>query len=442
VLPLGKYAAGNHHIRFILRDKDVDYRDKQNFDAVMHIIKAASLLDSIPDAVGTKCYVEIMRCAVESFLNKDLSLLSRIQMIWYANIFLRYWHTWIELHPQYNVQDNFLTQNAYTCIELNAHTLVLLLVTLHDNVENGQYCFYPWLLGLQTCEQAFRAARSMSSTFTSIINFGVLGLLHRLHHLQIQAELQNENEVKHPAMERHKSKHGMQKYQAYPLHDISDTDIIQAIEKGHGQALETLELLGMSELLKQQNCWESVPQPGKTSGIDNDDDTNEDEISNECVSERAQQSIQETCTDDPKDIESDIKAMSGRLIDKELKEILLSQQKVMLNRCPQSVSNISMLEVCEDNELPAKGKVQYRMQTNKSKFSEVTMNGRSYFIRKTTAVWLLQEGERVSADQLFRVRCKQPFSSGGFKLTADRFPASEKATRQCSNRTVMCVYNG
>ena len=39
VLPLGKYAAGNHHIRFIkmnfekdqhgLRDKDVDHRDKQ-----------------------------------------------------------------------------------------------------------------------------------------------------------------------------------------------------------------------------------------------------------------------------------------------------------------------------------------------------------------------------------------------------------------------------
>ena len=111
-------------------------------------------------------------------------------MIWYANIFVRYWHTWIELHPLYNIQDNFLTQNAYTCIELNAHALVLLLVTLRDNVENSQYCVCPWLLGPQTCEQAFRAARSMSSTFTSIINFGVLGLLHRLHRLQIQAELQ------------------------------------------------------------------------------------------------------------------------------------------------------------------------------------------------------------------------------------------------------------
>jgi len=30
-------------------------------------------------------------------------------------------------------------------------------------------------------------------------------------------------------------------------------------------------------------------------------------------------------------------------------------------------------------------------------------NGESIFIRKTTAVWLFQEGEHVSADCLFRV---------------------------------------
>jgi len=90
-----------------------------------------------------------------------------------------------------------------------------------------------------------------------------------------------------------------------------------------------------------------------------------------------------------------------------------------------------MFEVCKDNELPAKGKMQYKMQPHKSKFSpylQVEINGRSFVIRNTTAVWLLQEGERVSADHLFRVRCKQPFSSGGFKLTADNLPTSERAT--------------
>lgn len=36
-------------------------------------------------------------------------------------------------------------------------------------------------------------------------------------------------------------------------------------------------------------------------------------------------------------------------------------------------------------------------------------NQRNIFIRPQTAVWLFQEGERVSSDRLFRVRCKQPY---------------------------------
>jgi len=49
-----------------LQKKDLHHQDKQNFDAILRIIKAASLLDNIPNAVGTKYYVEIMRCVVES----------------------------------------------------------------------------------------------------------------------------------------------------------------------------------------------------------------------------------------------------------------------------------------------------------------------------------------------------------------------------------------
>ena len=37
-----------------LRRRDIDHRDKQNFDAVEHIISASSLLDNIPDALVPK----------------------------------------------------------------------------------------------------------------------------------------------------------------------------------------------------------------------------------------------------------------------------------------------------------------------------------------------------------------------------------------------------
>jgi len=46
------------------------------------------------------------------------------------------------------------------------------------------------------------------------------------------------------------------------------------------------------------------------------------------------------------------------------------------------------------------------------------------YIRKSTAVWLFQEFERVSIDRIFRVRSKQPNSS---EFTVN---LSEKETRQ------------
>ena len=154
-------------------------------------------------------------------------------MIWYANIFVHYWRKWIELHPQYNLKNNFSTQNSFICIVLNAHALVLLLITLRDNFDESLCNYIPWILGSQSCEKTFRSARSMSSTFSTIINFGVLDPLGRLHRLQIQAELQAEIEVKHPSMERHKCKDGINKFKDYTLKGISNEDIVQAIEKGH-----------------------------------------------------------------------------------------------------------------------------------------------------------------------------------------------------------------
>ena len=45
-------------------------------------------------------------------------------------------------------------------------------------------------------------------------------------------------------------------------------------------------------------------------------------------------------------------------------------------------------------------------------FIKVNDKGQDVLIRKTTAIWLFQDTERISADQLFRVRLKQPFASG------------------------------
>ena len=102
----------------------MDHKDKQNSDAVLNIIRCAPLLQNLPDALATKYYVEIIECLVDSYLSKDASPVEYIEKIWYATFFVRYWCEWVLLHPSYTLKDNFITQIAYMCIELNAHALL------------------------------------------------------------------------------------------------------------------------------------------------------------------------------------------------------------------------------------------------------------------------------------------------------------------------------
>ena len=57
--------------------KDLNHHDRQNFDAVLHIINASLLLKDIPGACGTKCFIEI----IFSYLDESLDVISRIEKI-------------------------------------------------------------------------------------------------------------------------------------------------------------------------------------------------------------------------------------------------------------------------------------------------------------------------------------------------------------------------
>ena len=79
ISPLGKYVAGVHHLRLIqptfgkdqhgLREKDINHKDKQNYDTVLHLSSESvlKLLAEVPDAKGTRIYLEVTRCVVDSY---------------------------------------------------------------------------------------------------------------------------------------------------------------------------------------------------------------------------------------------------------------------------------------------------------------------------------------------------------------------------------------
>ena len=67
----------------------------------------------------------------------------------------------------YSLGVNFVTLNAYLCCEINAHGLTNLLIKLKNRPE----LFNLWRCSSQPCEAFFRALRSLSSIFSTQVNF-------------------------------------------------------------------------------------------------------------------------------------------------------------------------------------------------------------------------------------------------------------------------------
>ena len=167
---MGHYLAGSHHLKILaktftkdqhgLRQKDLDHKDKQNFDSVTRITSPSvfEMLEKVPDAKGTLKYLQLLRCFIDAFLDKHLSPVERLEKVWYTIFFLTYWHKWLCLQKKFTVKENFVTSNAQSGVELNGHALVSLVMLLRDKIPNGSELFCPWLLGSQCCEQTFRAA--------------------------------------------------------------------------------------------------------------------------------------------------------------------------------------------------------------------------------------------------------------------------------------------
>lgn len=273
ILPLGSFVASSAHLHIIvglhgkeahgLRRRDIDHRDKQNFDAVEHIISSSHLLEELPDAIATKCYIDLIKASVYSYLDKELSPEKRLHEMWYAVFFVRYWRQWILLHTQFTLTNNFITSNAYMCIEINAHSLLAFVLMMRDMPHLPDFC--PWRLGSQSCEKTFRSAPSITGTFSTIINFSLLGFLQRIHKLAIKDDLQSNTEklthnIIFPRLEKHKNKDGIGRESLkYHMLDASDEKILDALATAEIRAKKTIELLGMADILKNNNMWDTPP---------------------------------------------------------------------------------------------------------------------------------------------------------------------------------------
>lgn len=98
----------------------------------------------------------------------------------------------------------------------------------------------------------------MSGVLSTIINFSMLGFLHRIHKLSIRDDIQlNTEKLTHGIsflrLERHKSKEGIGAHKNFSL-DISNEEIYDALSRAEMRAKKIMEELGMAEDLKNKKC--------------------------------------------------------------------------------------------------------------------------------------------------------------------------------------------
>lgn len=163
--------------------------DKQNFESVKRMCseRVTELLrKSIVGSQATIKFLEIMRFIIESYMSTVLSPLQRVSKLWYALFMIRIWRQFI-IERKLKLKNNFLTANCYACIELNAHSLVLLITYLKRS--KLPQLFKPYDIESQQCEKLFRQIRSFTSTYCTVANVSIKEFMERISKIALQDEI-------------------------------------------------------------------------------------------------------------------------------------------------------------------------------------------------------------------------------------------------------------
>lgn len=189
VLKIGNRDASNVHVKYLvdniskgeheLTNSDIYPEDRQNYGSVEKLLNpkvSVALENHVPNSEGTVMYIDLCKRIGSSFMQEELSPIERVYNMWYCVYFIRCWrkHIRSKANP-YTLLQNFISPNAYMCVEINAHGLVELIFKLRSSQKD--HLFLPTLFSSQPCESIFRLLRSMSTANYTKISFCLQELL-------------------------------------------------------------------------------------------------------------------------------------------------------------------------------------------------------------------------------------------------------------------------
>lgn len=146
-----------------------------------------SLKEKVHGSQGTAQFLQIIRDVVDSFLDKQLLAQQRVRKMWYALFLIRIWYRFIEKRKDCTLKNNFISTYCYSCIGMNAHSLIMIILYLEKT--NQPELFLPYFYDSQPCEKTFRAFRSLTTAYSTITNCTVMEALSRLRKIDFQDEI-------------------------------------------------------------------------------------------------------------------------------------------------------------------------------------------------------------------------------------------------------------
>lgn len=198
ILLIGNKIASVSHLKMLInvvpKDKhslvysDICPDDRQNYQSLQKIMEPkvrSALAQYILGSEGTIEYIRICQQITSSLYDDNLLPLDRLYLIWRSTFFLRACRLFITQAKDNNIKlsENFITSNAYMCIELNAQNLTVL--TKHFRDENMKEYFIPTIFNSQPCEETYRKMRSMGTINFTKINFTLLELFHLIGRVEL-----------------------------------------------------------------------------------------------------------------------------------------------------------------------------------------------------------------------------------------------------------------
>lgn len=389
-LKFGQNVISISHILALLRsvpkpehrltENIVRTNDRQNFDSVLQIceIKIIKLIETnVKCSQGTVFYLKVLSSILRSYLDPTLSPLERIRHIWFSNFMLRIWRESILDNKNSTLKEHFVTLYAYVCVEINSHSLILLMLFFKE--KNLDDMFSTETVGSQPCENIFRVIRSLSSTFSTVVNCSLLDIIHRMCKIELlnnisHIELKNFNFPrigKQPRTCYPKIKRIKQNGQENKL--PSSEEIFKEIELAKLEAIEYAETLGVFvKSPRYLTCNLNV-----ASTLENTENTENTE----------HQYHQDIRNDFDDYVKTDLEEL-------ESKNVL------------KFFSNVNFSQYANKNIKPDGNPTECGLYVRID--SPVGKTVKALYIRKDTLCWFLRQStERVSSDRLKRVMSKR-----------------------------------